>query len=70
MVERRVLERQLLGRCLNEGDLFAEALPGSREHLRALVEPGDAEPSSAELGRDEARSRGHVEHVAAVAGKS
>ena len=33
----------------------AEPPPRSREHLRALVDPGDAEPAAEELGGDEAR---------------
>ena len=66
VVEARSIERQAVGGGLHELDLTSESPPRAREHLRALVDPGDAMPSATELGGDEPCSGRDVEHMSAA----
>ena len=67
MVEGGVGEGDLGRGRFDQLDPVAEPPPGDREHLGALVEPGDAVAACEQLLRDEARSRRDVEHGPAVA---
>jgi hypothetical protein len=66
VVERLVRERERFGRRLDELDSRAEALARTSEHARALIDPGHLESSLQELGGDETRAGGDVDHVPAI----
>ena len=66
VVEGAVGERERLGRGLDELDAIPQPSSRDGEHPWALVEPGDVESTTHELGGDEPRARCDVEDVPAV----
>lgn len=66
VVERFALERQVLGRGLDERHATRESTPRHCDHLRALVDTGHAKAALQQSGRDQPGSRSNIEDVTAV----